>query len=295
MRILPFLALTAALVSVAPAVAKDDSFTPIALADPDRSTSARPVQFSLEQREIDVAIDLGRIPGNIHGGGLIGALIIHASDDRQKRMRENAIDKANVAARPLRTSLFGFDVDALALAATRKALVGQDTPDTPPIVASQTDAADARIAFRTAHPAQQLAFVDYRYELSPDFGQIRVIADLTIERAAKPGGQPALIYRQRIVSIAQLPSPSYEPGENATRWSHNGGKLARAAITGSFAQIETMIPHALRLTAAEIASLSAKKREKTFAGGFYGPMIARGEADGILLWVNGLIHVRTAS
>jgi hypothetical protein len=149
----------------------------------------------------------------------------------------------------------------------------------------------------TSTGSPQFAVIGYRYETSPDFTQIRVIAEIQMGRtAAANGGAAALdpFYRQQVTSIVLLREPSFEPAENVAKWSADDGKLAKAALSAAFSRLEQLIPLALDFRDSDIKAFTAKNHEKAFAAGYYGPLVARsadrpGET---LIWVNGLLNVR---
>lgn len=283
--------------SAAGAAAKPADKVPVALADADRNVAGgRSVRLGIEQNRIETTIDLGRVAATPSDGGLIGAIIIGEKDaDRRRLMRGALRDKAEATVRPLREALTGFDVDALALATTKAALARADWFQALEITASREPYNLA--TFVASRPTAQSAFIDYRYEVSADFSQVRVIADIALARkppAGKSASPSQILYRQRIASIVQLAMRSYENDRNVASWSADGGKRARAGLTAAFGQLEQLIPYALGLSQAEISAFTAKKREKAFAGGFYGPLIARGQdkPNGILIWADAFVHVQ---
>ncbi|MDG2532282.1 hypothetical protein P6144_01355 [Sphingomonas sp. HITSZ_GF] len=271
---------------------------PILLAEKDRGVPAgRAVRLTLAQSEIATTIDLGRIAGNANGGGLLGALIITAMDDRAKTMRRTAIDKAEGTAAPIRQALNGFDVEGLAVAATRSGLGKHAWFQGQPLATAHDSTPTQRTAYAVASSASQAAFVDYWYGLSPDFSQIRVLADIRIERAGKrKSGIEPVLFHQRVWSVVQLRARSYDPRANAAQWSEADGKRARAGLTAAFARFEDLIPRALILGQQDVAAYTAKGREKAFGADFYGPLIARDPAnrESLLLWSNGLVQVQPA-
>ncbi|NYT39422.1 hypothetical protein HZY97_01510 [Sphingomonas sp. R-74633] len=272
---------------------------PILLAEKDRGAPAgRAVRVTLAQREIATTIDLGRIAANYNGGGLLGAILISAMDDRAKKMQRSAIDKAESNASPIRQGLGGFDVEGLALAATRAGLGKHDWFQGLPIATAHDAAPEERASYAAASSASQVTFVDYWYGLSPDFSQIRVLADIRIERAGKrKTGVDPVLFRQRVWSVVQLRARSYDARANATLWSEENGKRARAGLTAAFARFEDLIPRALALGQQDVAAYTAKGREKAFGADFYGPLIARDPAnrESLLLWSNGLVQVQPVS
>lgn len=299
MRLLICFCTALAFASATAAVAND---TPAVLAEADRAVSSpRALQVVIPQTEIETNVDLGRMPSSAMGGGLIGALIISSTTDREKqeRLTQALRDKAETAVAPLRAALRGFDVDALAVTTTNAALSKTGWFQAQAVSVSKDPSPQGASAFFGASSAPQVAFVTYRYDLSPDFAYIRVSADIALVRKAPQNGMgsalPKPFYEQHISSIVQLRSRSYENSENAASWSANDGKLAKASLIAAFGQIERLIPVALGLGDADLKQYTAKNRPKGFSAGFYGPLIQRDEAgsDGVLLWTGGLVHVQS--
>ncbi len=128
--------------------------------------------------------------------------------------------------------------------------------------------------------AIQVAFVEYSYDLSPDFSSLRVVAKLEFANKTGPAAaqkkpelrvsRKNLAYAQQITSIVSLPTPSEDITANASRWSAGGGKAARQALTTAFGEIEKLLPRTLALTAEDVKAMSGKDRPKGKAGGFAG-------------------------
>ncbi|MBJ7500204.1 MAG: hypothetical protein JHC57_10685 [Sphingopyxis sp.] len=297
MRALTSLFLAAALAPLPASAAPKAPDAPVTLAEQYRHVDGgRAVQIGLAQTQIETSIDIGRVAAST-GGDLIGALIVSGMDDKRERLADSATERANAAAAPLRDTLRGFDVDALALSTTQAALAQPDWLQPQAISATRDVSPASRSAFAFAATTPQVAFVTYRYALSPDFTQIRVIAEVLIE-AKPPAKRRAAgpLYRQTLSSIVQLGKRSYDHRENVARWNADDGKLAKAALAAGFAGIERLVPHALALTPADIKAFAAKDREKGFGAGFYGPLVARDADDpaNLTLWAkDGLIHIRT--
>jgi hypothetical protein len=267
---------------------------PIVLAEDDRSIGEeRAVLVTLAQDRIETSFELGRVAPNM-SGGLLDTLIIASRDNRREILSDTASRQAESTVRPLREALNGFDVDALASAATRAALAGVTWFRPQEIRIGKDESTRARYAFGSSVNSPQLAFLTYRYDLSPDFTQIRVFADITVARKAK-GGRLVILMEQRLASIAQLARRSYDHRENVAAWRADDGALAQAALTSAFAQFEWLVPKALELREPEVISLTDTRREKAFAAGLYGPLVERGRVrpDDVLLWSGGLVFVQT--
>jgi hypothetical protein len=265
------------------ALAKERHDPPIYLADAQRSaTVLRDIDVEAPQRDIETMVDLGRIAPNAGGGGLIGAIIIESSDDRRKRMTASQAAIADATAAPIRTQVRSIDVEALARTTTRSAFAAVPWFNLRPVTAQPA-----------AAQAGQVALVSYRYALSPDFSQVRILATVAL-RPYSPGSALNPLLRMRLLSIVQLRTPSYEPRENATRWAADEGNLIKTAFKNGFAKFGDLIPYALSLDAAQARAIVAKGREKAFAAGFYGELIARGPSPGdVLIWSDGPVSVQT--
>ncbi|MES2444492.1 MAG: hypothetical protein V4574_16830 [Pseudomonadota bacterium] len=269
------------------------------VAEQDRHVAeGRAVQVTLQQTEIATTIELGRVATAGYGGGVIGMILIDTiDDDNRDTMSQTLRAKAQALAEPLRLALRDFDVDAVALAATRAGVAKPDWFQAREVIGSKEPWARGRALLLASSDASQFAYVRYRYELSPDFSQIRVIGEITLmpRNAGRPAGVPETLYRQRILSVVQLRTRSYEPRENVALWSAENGKLAKAGLTAAFGQFEQLIPYALGLGQRDIDALMGKKREKAFAAGFYGPLIARNtsSSEDVLIWADGLVHVQS--
>lgn len=293
------------LLVAAPAFAGREPPAPMALAEHDRVIpGGRAVLVELSQAEIGTEVDVGRVisDANQYGGGLLGALILSASDDKRERLTSMEMEKATAYVAPLRREIKDFDFDGLAVAATRSALSHLDWfgARDPKWVKPSSDG--DRRALISAAGTKQLAAIAYHYFLSPDFTQIRVVADITLWQPAATRSvtaQPTLaaLYGQRITAITELRKRSYEPAENVALWSADNGKLARESITAALARLEQLIPFALDLNQGDIDALarekSNKKADKIFAAGFYGPPVTTfpGVAGEKVIWSQGLISV----
>lgn len=269
---------------------------PAVLAMADRAVAGgRAVRAGLAQTAIETSVEIGRIAPNADGG-LIGALIIISKDDRRKSFTTHAQEQANADAAPLKAALSGFDVAALALAATREGFATPSWFGLTEVTLAAGGAGQKRADFLAAAATPQAATIDYRYELSPDFSQIRVFADIMIAAHGKSGGAAAPLFRQRLCSIVQLANRSYEPRVNAGQWSADEGRLARNALADAFGGVARLIPMALELDRNALAGFADKKRAAVFAAGLNGPLVERGGAhpDDVILWSGGLVIVQTA-
>lgn len=299
MRTIAILLVVATLVPSATLAAPKQPDAPALLPERDRIVAGgRAVQVAVAQSEIGTSVDVGRVAAST-GGGLIGALIISGMDDKHKRLKASAAERAETAVAPLRDALRGYDIDALALTATRLALAKPDWFQPREITLTRDISSKARRAFASAAPTSQAAFFSYHYSLSPDFTRIQVSADIRLEYKTFSKGKTAaspLFYHQTVTSIVQLGKRSYNHPENIAQWTADDGKLAKTALAAGFGELERLIPYALGLGTTDIKALTAKDREKGFGAGFYGPLVARdtNNPNNLTLWSrDGLVHIRT--
>ncbi|WP_294123286.1 hypothetical protein [Sphingomonas sp.] len=270
-----------------PALAAD---VPDVVGAKDRAiASGHPAQVIVGQRQIESTIDIGRVASSDSGGGgILGSIIIAGMDDKKQVLSQSARAQAEAEIAPLRQALNGFDIDALALATTEAALAKSSWLHPNKISLASSGA--------SADTAPTSALVIYRYETSPDFTQVRVVADVRlVSPPAKKGApSPAPIYRELITSVVLLRSPSLDASENVARWSADDGKLAKAALTNAFASLEQLIPFTLDISEADAKAIAAKGRAKAFAAGYYGPSIQQGGAKPgeTLIWAKGFVNVQ---
>jgi hypothetical protein len=245
----------------APVMAKDyDPSLPSAQNLP--NIAALDVATVLKQEEIATDVDIGRVAISNGGGGLLGALIMSGTErDKVRTHIELAEQRANGDAAELREALAGFDVQSLARGATQQAFPASTGE------AGEDPAAAGRVT--------------YSYGLSPDFTQIRIVADIALPGVS--AGPSGLL--QQVTAVVELPNRSYENHENARRWAANGAAPARTALEVGFARLGSVIPQLISIDKAAFAKLSGRKQPKIFSAGFYGPEILR-DATGPVIWTD---------
>lgn len=251
------------------------------------ASDARPVAALLSQNEIASSIELGRILGpNTGNGGILGAIIIVAMDRTTERLTAAANARAEGHIAPLRAALAGFDSNALAQQATRTALSGlpgfnADATELRVSASQDENAPPPQRQFALDHPqASQLGLVSWRYQMSPDFSQVQVIASVEIVDRARLAPR----YRQQLISIVKLDRPSFVPEENVARWSANGGAAARRALQMAFARASQTIPRILELDQATYRHATDRRRtDRVIAVGYHGPVLFQDEA-GPVFW-----------
>lgn len=288
------------LCSLIPSAAFAQNLVPIAMAEADRpAPDGRPVMVVVPVAGIEPEISLGRVISDAaYGGGLLGGLINESRDHKRDDLAKIAMDKARADAEPLQKALKTQDWLAMAERSTQTALARVGWFQAKDVKVSGTEAdADPATTGNTAAPAQ-IATLTYRYRLSPDCTQIKVIADVVVylrEPAPKNGAaKPAKpLFRETIGAIAQLAKRSFANAENVAQWTDDDARLGKAAIAGALARIENALAYALDQSPAQVDALQKSKSDKVFAAGFYGPPLAlpvsaKGEK---VLWQHGIIDV----
>lgn len=260
--------------------------------------AARPVAGG---RAVQVSVGQAELGSNINStlgfamvaGGAVGVLIeAGVGADRAQR--------AQVGITPIRRSLMDFDADQLAIDSTRSALAAMPWLEGQEPAFTRDATIFGKSDFLTAAPTSQVVYFTYVYDMAPDFSSVNVSVGIAIankEQAKK--GQPFirlldknLVYGQRVTSVVRLANPT-TPVENAQRWAANDSALTKKALTLAFTEVGALIPRALTLTDADVASLNAAER-KTIASLGGKPM--EEDAGGSLLFNPlpvGLIHVQT--
>lgn len=268
---------------------------PDVIAEQARSVAGdRVVQVLVAQAEIKSDIN----PSNIAvatGGGLIGGLLAASQNASRTKKAEAAIE-------PIRASLADFDADGLALQTTKAGLAQAAWLKPTAISLGKDSSPSGKSALLDSSGASQVAFVEYSYDMSPDFSSVRVVAKLELANRQGPAtaqGKPEarvsrknLAYAQQITSIVSLPKPGGDKEANAALWNAEGGKAARQALTLAFGEIEKLLPRTLALTAAEVKLMAAKDKPKGNAGGFTG-RIQETTPSSSLLWSGGFIKAQT--
>lgn len=274
--------LLAALLVLAPLAPLHADPAPALEEDERRLASLRPVAVTVWQDGFGFSVDIGRVAADYGGGGLLGALIIAGQDNKDEILEANAANRAHSTIAPLREALMDFDVETLALDTTERALGATDwfAPSVIAVIPEQGGITHGD--FFAEHPSEQVGLVDYIYQLSPDFTQVQVIAEISVQ--APDDEKPQ--FAQQIVSVVRLNKRSYEEHRNVARWAANDGALARDALVAAFARLETAIPAVLALTPDQFDDATDKKRESQFAAGFHGPLLMRDET-GPVIWSKG--------
>lgn len=262
------------------------------LAESARSVAGgRSVVVVLAQAEIKSNIVDSKV-AMAAGGGLLMALIDAGVNSARAKKAEEAI-------LPMRTSLMGFDADALALSTTDKAVAALDWFGAKPASLTKDVSPAARLAALDAAATPQTAYFQYDYGASPDLAAVVVTATIQIAPHDVPAGKKPddrlapkfSVFTQTVRSVVVLPDAAKEPGPNAQRWAADNAALARQALTEGFAEVQALATRAL-LVSAEDLDKWKKTKSSSSAGGHSGKLVEQNDA-GTLLFDGTLINVHT--
>lgn len=254
------------------------------------------MQILVAQSEIKSDINLSNI-AVATGGGLLGGLIGAAVDSARAKKAEELIA-------PVRTAVADLDADAKAIETAKLSFAGTEWFKANPASAFSKDASPAgKSGVLDASSATQTAFVEYSYDLSPEFDALRVVQKIdvaakAIPASAKGNGEKRLapknlVYSRSVTSVILLPTVAKEKEANAASWAADGGKLVRVALDKAFAQIGSLTPRMLGMTVEDEAALNVKTNKKIVAGGFTGR--PQPTTDGSTLLWTGTGFVQTAT
>ena len=255
--------------------------------------SDRAVQVLVAQSEIKSNINPSNIAVATGGGLLGGALAASQNASRTK--------KAEALIEPVREALKDFDGDRLAQDTTRAALAQVPWLQSAAVSFGKDSSPVGKASALDSLGASQVVFIEYSYDFSPDFADLRVVAKVEFANKAMPAAatkpearvnRKNLAYAQQVTTIVSLSAPVDEKAGNAALWAADGGKRAREALTLAFAEQAKLLPRTLALTAADVAAMAAKTNPKGNVGGFAGRTLQSPTGE-TLLWGPGLIWHRT--
>lgn len=252
------------------------------------------LQILVAQSEIKSDINLSNI-AVATGGGLLGGLIGAAVDSARAKKAEELIG-------PVRNGLAGFDADALAIDAARKGFAGVAWLDPATEPKFSKDASPAgKLGMLDAGAGGQTAFVEYTYDMSPEFDAVRVVAKVDVARKAIPASAKGngekrlspknLAYSRSVTSVVTLTFASKEKEANASTWAADDSKLTRAALSQAFERVQMLTPRLLALTPTDVMALNNKKNKRIVAGGFTGRPQPSGSAATLLWTGTGFVEV----
>jgi hypothetical protein len=253
----------------------------------------RALHVIVSQSEIDSAI-IPHTYGAMTGGGLIPGIIDASISASRAKRAEKLIT-------PVREAIVDIDADALALSSAQTAFA--ETPwfkANPTAYFSKDSSVVAMNAVLDGASTDQIAFVQYTYDLTPNFDSVRVVADIivadkAIPVSAKGKGEKRLNwknlkYTAKVTSIIKLPLADDDRAINAALWSADGGALTRKALAAAFAQLAALTQRTLALTADDMATLNDKSNKPVDIGGYVG-RIQTPPTGSTLLWNNGYIQI----
>lgn len=118
----------------------------------------------------------------------------------------------------------------------------------------------------------EIAVISWRYQLSANFTNMQVIADIAI----KSPGSSSRDYDQQLISVVKLVRPTFVEEENVAIWAANDGALARQALEMAFARAGEVLPSILALDKKGFdAATDKKKNPRSTGGNFSGPTMMR--------------------
>jgi len=251
----------------------------------------REVQISVAQGEIKTNINASNMTAAA-GGGLLFALVDAGVESHRAGVAEQV-------AKPLRDALVGYDFDARAQERTKATLAELDWFAPRDYSFVKEINADARSAKLDAMASSQMAFVDYEYSLTPDFGAVEISVTVSLaNKQAAPGQKPVtrlsaanLAYHQQSEVLIPLNNASKRKEENADRWAGNGAALAKQALDTGLTRVQAVIKRGLTQSANDLSALDQGMRhgKPTVAGGISGLLVETSNA-GTLLWLGDPVY-----
>ena len=127
--------------------------------------------------------------------------------------------------------------------------------------------------FTSQADASEFASVTWRYQLSADFTNIQVIADVELQKK----GAASPYYAQQLISIVKLRRPTFVEEDNVAIWAANDAAYAKTALTMAFERAGEVLPAILALDEDGYETATDKKRKSVTSAGFHGPELLRDE------------------
>jgi hypothetical protein len=293
--------------SVQPAFAQTERYVPQAQR---AAEQARPLAVIIAQEELATSIQLGRIVPT--EGGLIGALtnrrpeilaqnaaakahgfgqpLLTALAGFEARDLALAATERVLAQTPWFASASPQVYVGRSMAATAEnpaasrgdstvsmtfeiGFVGNEANDTVGALNWNRERGRLEREFAAAQSdAKELAIISWRYQLSPDFTNMQVIADVSI----RASGAPQRLYEQQFISVVKLRRPSFVEEESVAIWAANDGALAREALRMAFVRVGETLPAVLALDKQAYANaIDPKRNPRATGGNFSGPQLLR--------------------
>ncbi|HEX6741853.1 MAG TPA: hypothetical protein VF079_08685, partial [Sphingomicrobium sp.] len=132
----------------------------------------RSLRVLVAQSEIKSDINLSNV-AVATGGGLLGALIGAAVDSARAK-------KAEALITPVRVGMTGLDADAMAIETAKAAFAGAQWNTAAEPNFSKDSSPAGKSAYLDSNPTAQTAFVEYTYDLSPNFDAVRVVESIQV-------------------------------------------------------------------------------------------------------------------
>lgn len=286
--------------SSVPAAAKPAAYISEAMIAEQR---ARTLRVMVAQSEIKSNINgsqLGTAIMIATGGGMLGGLIGGLISAAQNAEREK---QAEALIGPVRTAMADFDADELARKSAKGSFSNVAWLSNAPLSFDK----DSSIAGKSGYldeAGDQVIFVEFSYDLSPEFDSIRVMQTVQIANKALPRlprGTTAkpehrltryLAYTQTLTSAVLLPDADPKNKQaNADRWAANGGELARRGVAQAFERLVELTPRVLALTPAEVKIMNGKTKPRAAFGGLSGRLVSQDDK-GMLIWAKQFVAVQ---
>lgn len=259
------------------------------------AAQTRAVRVVVAQGEIKSNIN-GSNLGIIMGGGLLGGLIAAAQNSAREKKAEGLIT-------PIRDGIVDLDIDALALKSAQQGLQGAAwlTGAATTFGKDNSPAGMSGILDTTA--ADQTVFVEYTYDLSPNFDSLRLFENVFVANKALPvqAGKvfkpeerikpKYLAYSRQVTAAVMLPGADPKNKEaNAALWAADHGALVRRALAQAFAKTAELFPRTLALSEEQGKALNNKAQPRRNFEGLSGRLIEE-TGNGMLFWANQFVSV----
>ncbi|MEQ1497754.1 MAG: hypothetical protein ABL914_03765 [Novosphingobium sp.] len=265
---------------------------------------SRTVQILVAQNEIKANINDSNLGlGFAVFGGLLGGLVGGVIQASQNSSRSK---KAEALISPIRESLVGFDTDVLAKSTAEGSLSKVLWLSGTQSSFGRDSSPSGKVAILDAAQTDQVVFVEYTYDMSPNFDSVRVGVSIQIANRANPSAKPGtkfkpedrikpknLAYAQNMIAIVTLPKSDPKKKElNAAAWAANNGELVRRALTQAFGRAGELLPRTMALTDADIKGFNDKKNPKRSYLNLSGRLVSD-YGNGYLFWAKQFVLVES--
>lgn len=284
----------------APASAKPASLVSEAMLKDQRPRSVRVLVAQSEIKSNINGSQLGTALMIAAGGGLLAGLVGGLITAAQNAEREK---QAEALIAPLRNSLADFDADRLAQDSARATFTNVAWLKDAPASFGKDSSPIGKSAYLD-EASEQVVFVEYTYDLSPNFDSVRVLETVQVANKALPPLRKGLtakpqdritrylVYSHSLSSAVTLPDADPKNKQaNADRWAANGAELARRGVAQAFARLVELTPRALTLTQADVKAMKNSKRPRAAYGALSGRLVSQDDR-GTLIWANQFVAVQ---